>query len=90
MMILLLVQYAARTRKMHLRMQTMYHAKANQLEVEIIHLFPVLSRPWESVSMDFLRGVLASTQHDDYLLVRVNKFSKMTILMSSKRAITGV
>jgi hypothetical protein len=42
---------------------------------------PVPSRPWESISMDFVGGLPMSRRNHDYLYVVVDRFSKMCILM---------
>jgi len=41
----------------------------------------VPSRPWESVSMDFVGGLPKSRKVHDYLYVIVDRFSKMCILI---------
>ena len=45
----------------------------------------VPSHPWESVSMDFVRGLPMSRKGHDYLYVVVDRFSKMCILMPCKK-----
>ena len=50
---------------------------------------PVPSRPWESVSMDFVGGLPMSRKGHDYLYVVVDRFSKMCILMPCKKQITA-
>jgi hypothetical protein len=46
------------------------------------------SRPWESISVDYVSG-LASTNHgNDYVSVVVDIFSKMSIMMACKKNIT--
>ena len=51
---------------------------------------PVPSRPWMSVSMDFVEGLPTSRkQHDNYIYVFVDRFSKMCILMPCKKTITA-
>ena len=47
----------------------------------------VPSRPWESVSMDFVGGIPFSRKHHEYLYVVVDRFSKMCILMPCKKTI---
>ncbi len=49
---------------------------------------PVPSRPWESVSMDFVGGFPLSWKGHDYLYVFVDRFNKMCILMPCKKKIT--
>ena len=48
----------------------------------------VPSRPWESVSMDFVGGLPLSKTGHDYLYVVVDRFSKMCILMPCKKQVT--
>ena len=49
---------------------------------------PTPSRPWESISMDYMSG-LASTKHgNDCVSVVVDIFSKMSIMMACKKNIT--
>ncbi|XP_038973019.1 uncharacterized protein LOC120105044 [Phoenix dactylifera] len=50
---------------------------------------PVPTRPWESVSMDFLGGLPKTRRGHDYLFVVVDRFSKMVVLMPCKKSITG-
>ena len=48
---------------------------------------PTPSRPWESISMDYMSG-LPSTKHgNDYVFV-VLRFSKMAIIVACKKNIT--
>jgi len=49
---------------------------------------PILSRPWETVSMDFVGGFPMSRKGHDYLYVVVDYFSKMCILMPCKKQVT--
>jgi hypothetical protein len=48
----------------------------------------VPSRPWESISMDFVGGLPMSKQNHDYLYVVVDRFRKMCILMPCKKQVT--
>ena len=47
------------------------------------------SRPWESVSMDFVGGLPLSRKQHDYLYVVVDRFNKMCILMPCKKTKTA-
>jgi hypothetical protein len=49
---------------------------------------PIPSRPWESVSMDFVGGFPMSRKDDDYLYVVVDMFSKMCVLIPCKNQVT--
>ena len=46
---------------------------------------PIPSRPWESVSMDFVGGLPLSRKGHNYLYVVVDHFRKMCILMPWKK-----
>ena len=49
---------------------------------------PTPSRPWESISMDYMSG-LPSTKHgNDCVFVVIDRFSKMAIMMACKKNIT--
>jgi hypothetical protein len=50
---------------------------------------PVPSRPWESISMDFVGGLPMSRRSHDYLYVVVDRFSKMCILMPCTKQVTA-
>jgi hypothetical protein len=50
---------------------------------------PVPSRPWESISMDFVGGLPMSRRNHDYLYVVVDRFSKMCILMPCTKQVTA-
>jgi hypothetical protein len=50
---------------------------------------PVPSRPWESISMDFVGGIPMSRRNHDYLYVVVDRFRKMCILMPCKKQVTA-
>jgi len=50
---------------------------------------PTPSRPWESISMDYVSG-LPSTKHGNRcVFVVVDKFSKMAIMVAYKKNITA-
>jgi hypothetical protein len=50
---------------------------------------PVPSRPWESISMDFVGGLPMLRRGHDYLYVVVDRFSKMCILMPCTKQVTA-
>jgi len=50
---------------------------------------PVLERPWESISMDFLGGLPTIQRGHDYIFVVVNRFSKMAILIACTKTVTA-
>jgi hypothetical protein len=45
-------------------------------------------RTWESISMDYMLGLLSTKQGNDCVFVVFDHFSKMVILVSSKKRIT--
>jgi hypothetical protein len=49
---------------------------------------PIPSRPWESVSMDFVGGFPMSRKGHDYLYVVVDRFNKMCVLIPCKKKVT--
>jgi hypothetical protein len=49
---------------------------------------PIPSRPWESISMDFVGGLPMSRRGHDYIYVVVDRFSKMCILMPCTKQVT--
>jgi hypothetical protein len=44
-------------------------------------------KPWESISMDYISGLLSTKQGNDCIFVVVDQFSKMTILTTYKKNI---
>jgi hypothetical protein len=50
---------------------------------------PIPSRPWESVSMDFVGGFPMSRKGHDYLYVVVDRFCKMCVLITCKKQVTA-
>ena len=64
-------------------------SKPSNRKLELYTPLPILSRPWESVSMDFVGGLPLPRKSHDYLYVIVDHFSKMCILMPCKKKITA-
>jgi len=63
-------------------------SKPNNRKLGSYTPLPVPSRPWESVSMDFIGGLPKSRKCHDYLYVIVDRFSKMCILIPCNKHIT--
>jgi hypothetical protein len=49
---------------------------------------PTPDRPWESISMEYMSGLPSTKQGNDCVFVVVDRFSKMAIMVSSKKNIT--
>jgi hypothetical protein len=63
--------------------------KSNNKKQSLYHPLPIPTRPWESISMDFLGGLPTMQKGHDYLFVVVDMFKKMCILMPCKKTIKG-
>jgi hypothetical protein len=50
---------------------------------------PTPDGPWESISMDYMSGLLSTKRGNDCVFVVVDCFSKMTILVACKKGITA-
>jgi hypothetical protein len=50
---------------------------------------PTPNRPWESILMDYMLGLLSTKRGTDYVFVVVDLFSKMVILAACKKNITA-
>ena len=48
---------------------------------------PALDKPWESISMDYMLGLLSTKRGNDCVFVVVDRFSKMAILVACKKSI---
>jgi uncharacterized Fe-S cluster protein YjdI len=48
---------------------------------------PTRERPWESISMDYMSGLLSTKKGNDYVCVVVDRFSKMAILIVCNKSI---
>ena len=51
---------------------------------------PVLERPWESISMDFLGNLPTTQRGHDYILVMVDRFSKMVVLIACTKIVSAL
>ena len=62
-------------------------AKPTIQKQELYTLLPTPSRPWESISMDYMSS-LPFTKHDnDCVFVVIDRFSKMAIMTACKKNI---
>jgi hypothetical protein len=52
-------------------------------------LLPIPSRPWESISMDYMSGLPSTKYGNDCVFVVIDRFSKMSIMMARKKNITA-
>ena len=50
---------------------------------------PTPSRPWESISMDYMSGLPSTKNGNDCVFVVVDRFSKMAIMAACKKNITA-
>jgi hypothetical protein len=50
---------------------------------------PTPERPWESISMDYMSSLPSTKKVNDCIFLVVDRFSKITILTSYKKSITG-
>jgi hypothetical protein len=46
---------------------------------------PILEKSWESISMDYMSGLLSTKHANDYVFVVVDRFSRMAILTACKK-----
>lgn len=60
-------------------------SKPSNINLGFYTPLPVPSRPWESVSMDFIGGLPMYRKNHDYRYVVVDRFRKMCILMPCKK-----
>ena len=71
---------------MYIRSYTSYVISKPSIKKQGLYtLFPTPSRPWESISMDYMSG-LPSTKHgNDCVFVVIDRFSKMAIMAAYKK-----
>ena len=62
-----------------------YVSKPSNRKLGLYKPLPILSHPWESVSMDFIGSLPLSRRGHDYLYVVVDRFSKMCVVMPCKK-----
>ena len=64
-------------------------SKPSNRKLGLYNPLPIPSRPWESLSMDFVGGLPMSRKGHDYLYVVVDRFSKMCILTPCTKQVTA-
>jgi hypothetical protein len=64
-------------------------SKPSNQKIGLYMPFPVPSRPWESISMDFLGHFPMTRKIHDYLFFIVDHFSKKFVLIPYKKTIFG-
>jgi hypothetical protein len=86
--VFLLAEPSTGCREVHQVLHCLRHCQTDHQEQGLYTPLPTPSRPWESISIDYMSG-LPSTKHDnDCVFVFVDTFSKMSIMMACKKNIT--
>ena len=62
--------------------------KKSNINLGLYTPLPLPSRPWKSVSMDFVGGLLMSRKGHGYFNVLVNRFREMCILRPGNKQVT--
>ena len=87
--VFLLAKPSKGCREAHQILHCLCHCQTEHQEARLYTPLPTPSRPWESISMDYMSG-LPSTKHgNDCVFVVVDRFSKMAIMAACKKNITA-
>ena len=62
--------------------------KPSNMKYGLYHPFPVPTRPWEIIAMDFVGGLPITRKGHDYLFVIVDRFNKMCVFMPCENTIS--
>jgi hypothetical protein len=62
---------------------------SNRTAADLLHPLPIPARRWETISMDFVGPLPKTSAGHDFLLVVMDKFSKMVHLFACTRVVTA-
>ena len=69
------------------RCMTCQQSKGTATNARLYLPLPVPNKPWTNISMDFVLGLPPTTRRSNYILVIVDKFSKMAHFVACKKTI---